>query len=116
RRGSDETSPCEATVQHCAFFICWGETVSSSCTSQSFAGKTDLRGMAVSAMTQVSLDPQSTRAGRPCHDLIFVVEELTVHPLYLFFSLFNFRFSAGLCCAFFFCSLLPLSLLPLSPI
>ncbi len=37
--------------------------------------------------------------------------------IYLFFfSLFNFRFSFGLSCAFFFCSLLPLSLLPLSPI
>jgi hypothetical protein len=33
-----------------------------------------------------------------------------------FFSLFNFRFSLGVCWATFCCSLLPLSLLPLSPI
>ncbi len=36
-----------------------------------FAGQTDLRGMAVSAMTQFRLDPDFTRAGRPCHESPF---------------------------------------------
>src|SRR5436309_508605 len=47
----------------------WGGERLAPHTAQSFAGETDLRGMAVSAMTQVKLDPQSPRAGRPCHDI-----------------------------------------------
>ncbi len=42
-----------------------------------------------------------------------VVRSLGSHFL---FSLFNCRFSFGLCWAFFWCSLLPLSFFPLSPI
>ena len=41
---------------------------------------------------------------------------VTVRAYLFFFSLFCFRFSFGVSRAFFWCSFLPLSLLPLSPI